>query len=102
MKESNFRNLDDPSFLRRLHRTTLRRIFPTPNAFWLRDTTHQHKTHKTELREVHYPWHPLHRQSIPVRLEQRWKNGLIARCDPHSDVGRRGFDIPVWMLDSAV
>jgi hypothetical protein len=65
-------------------------------------TTHQHKTHKTELREVHYPWHPLYRQSIPVRLEQRWKNGLVARCDPHSDVGRRGFDIPVWMLDSAV
>ena len=67
-----------------------------------RGTTHQHKTHKTELREVHYPWHPLYKQSIPVRLERRWKNGLVARCDPHSDVGRRGFDIPVWMLDSAV
>jgi hypothetical protein len=65
-------------------------------------TTHQHKTHKTELREVHYPWHPLYRQSIPVRLEGRWKNGLVARCDPHNDVGRRGFDIPVWMLDCAV
>jgi len=65
-------------------------------------TNHQHKTHKTELREVHYPWHPLYGQEIPVRLERRWKNGWVARCDAHSGEGRRGFDTPAWMLDRAV
>jgi hypothetical protein len=65
----------------------------------IRDTNQQHKTHKTEMRKVHYPWHALYRQEIPVRLERRGKNGVVARCDPYSDVGLRGFDIPVWMLD---
>ena len=65
-------------------------------------TTHQHKTHKIEVREVHYPWHPLYGQEISVRLERRWKNGWIARCDRDSGVGRRGFDTPGWMLDRAV
>ena len=65
-------------------------------------TTHQHKTHKTDVREVHYPWHPLYGQEIPVHLERRWKNGCVARCDRDSALGRRGFDTPAWMLDRAV
>jgi hypothetical protein len=71
----------------------------TKDGFETGGTNQQHKTHKTEIREVHYRWHALYRQEIPVRLERGWKSGLIARCDPHSDVGLRGFGIPAWMLD---
>src|SRR5262245_29361914 len=79
-----------------------RRRISTPCEALRSCTNHQHKTHKTEVRKVHYPWHPLCGQEIPVRLERRWKNGWIARCDRDSDVGRRGFDIPGWMLDRAL
>ncbi len=62
-------------------------------------TSQQHKTHKTEFLEVHYPWHPLHQQTIPVLFERRWKGGVAFRCGAQGAVGCRDFDIPAWMFD---
>ena len=74
---------------------------PTPSASSHGDTTPQHKTHKTEDREVCYPWHPLFRQTIPIRLLQRCNGGVVAHCDDPTEVGSGGFEIPAWMLDRA-
>src|SRR6516164_9132727 len=69
------------------------------NAFGNVRTNQQHNTHRTEFLEVQYPWHPLHKQTIPVHCERRGMSGVAFRCCAHGDVGRRDFDIPAWMFD---
>jgi hypothetical protein len=77
------------------------RLWQAQDACVIGRTNQQHKAHKTEFLEVHYPWHPLHKQMIPVHFERRWKNGVALRCGAHDGVGRRDFDIPAWMFDRA-
>ena len=72
---------------------------PTIDVFAIGDTNQQHNTHKTEFLEVQYPWHPLHKQTIPVHFERLGMSGVAFRCSALVDVERRNFDIPVWMFD---
>jgi hypothetical protein len=69
------------------------RPWPMIGAFSSEGTYQQHNTHKTEFMEVHYPWHPLHKQTIPVHFERRGKSGVAFRCGAHGYLGRRDFDI---------
>jgi len=67
-----------------------------------RGTTRQHKTHKTEYREVRYPWHPLFGQRVVVRAERRRAEQWSLRCAQCDDPRIRGFEMPAWMFDEVV
>src|SRR5712692_5102701 len=53
-----------------------------------------HSTHHTEQVTVHYPWHPLHGQTILVQRSVR-HGREVWLCDQH----QRTAAIPVWMTD---
>ncbi len=70
-------------------------------GFGPRDTSPQHKTHKTDDLKVYYPWHPLFGQAVAVRMSRQWKGGAVVRCEGPTDVARGSLEVPAWMLDHA-
>ncbi len=56
--------------------------------------------HKTEVRRVHYPWHPLHGQVVVVRGEKKGRK-LVLRCRVDGDDRRDNRDVSTWMFDLA-
>jgi len=77
------------------------RLFRVIGEFASGRTNQQHKTHKTDFREIYYPWHPLHKQRVSVHFELHGRDGVVVRCGPYGGAGHRGFDIPAWMFDRA-
>ncbi len=64
-------------------------------------TTLQHNTHRTEEREVLYPWHPWF--GLAVFVHERMKRGGagVLRCSQSSEDGVRCLETPEWMFDRA-
>ena len=69
---------------------------------WWCCTTRRHKTHRTEYRDVRYPWHPLFGQSLVVRGERRRARQFVLLCARRDEVRVRSFEMPAWMLDEGV
>ena len=65
------------------------------------DTTPQYKTHRTELRKVQYPWHPLFGREVLIGRRHRRLQAKVFDCQMPEQERRRGFEIPQWMFDSA-
>lgn len=72
---------------------------PATDACAARCTTQRHCDQNTQPRRICYPWHPLYDIIVFVIRESRTHAGLVARCRRQSEDRRRGFDIPLWMLD---
>jgi len=64
-------------------------------------TTRQHKTHRTTIEEVHYPWHPWFGQRVVVVEGVRRSDHSVCRCRLEGDESGRGLELPQWMLDRA-
>ena len=58
----------------------------------------RHTAHKTEIRIVHYRWHPWHGRPVRVRVGERYPG--VLRCYFPGDDGYARF-LPAWMLDDA-
>ena len=69
-------------------------------AVAVRCTTEARNTHKTELREITYRWHPWHGQRVLVRGEARRGGGIVLRCVRDELKGFPILEIPEWMFDS--
>lgn len=65
-----------------------------------RGTTEARNTHKTDLREITYLWHPWHGQRVLVRGEARRGGGIVLRCVGDELKGFPILEIPEWMFDS--
>jgi hypothetical protein len=70
-------------------------------GFSLRDRTPQHNTPKYEVREVHYPWHPLFGRRVHVHGVLHKLGRDLCRCWLPGQEDRIGFQVPAWMLDRA-
>ena len=57
--------------------------------------------HKTDVRRVEYPWHPLYGQDVMVRGQKAGSRGVL-RCQVHGDETRDNREIPMWMFDAVV
>lgn len=62
----------------------------------------QHGTPKYEVREVHYPWHPLFGRQVHVHGSLRRLNRDLCLCWLPGQEDRIGFQLPAWMLDRAL
>lgn len=62
-------------------------------------TTEARNTHKTELREIAYLWHPWHGQRVLVRGAARRGGGIVLRCVRDDLKGFPILEIPEWMFD---
>jgi hypothetical protein len=67
-----------------------------PDAAPRRSSAIQHDAHKTDVRAVVYPWHPLHGQAVEVVC--RGAFGML-RCLVGASTSDRLVSIPAWMLD---
>lgn len=56
--------------------------------------------HKTDVRRVLYPWHPLYGQEVVVR--QARPGSRVLRCRVEADETRDNREIPAWMFDSVL
>jgi len=63
-------------------------------------TTEALNTHKTDLREITYPWHPWHGQRVLVRGEARRGGIVVLQCVRDELKGFPTLEIPEWMFDS--
>ena len=65
-------------------------------------TTREQTTHKTEIRRVEYPWHPLHGRDVHVYgVRVHWERGEALRCKLEPEDGSDCFEIPAWMFERA-
>src|SRR3954453_12393107 len=64
-------------------------------------TTARQKTHGTESREVHYPWHPWFGRKVIVVEGVRRSHLSVFRCRLEDDESGRALELPQWMLDRA-
>ena len=66
-----------------------------------RCTSRQRNTHRTELRQVRYPWHPWFGRSVTV-YEALTKGGhVICRCGFDDRRNDRSLEVPAWMFEPA-
>ena len=65
------------------------------------DRSAQHTTPKYEVREVHYPWHPLFGHQVHVHGILHKLGRDLCRCWLPGQEDRIGFQVPAWMLDRA-
>ena len=68
----------------------------------LRCTTEARKTHKTELREITYPWHPWYGQRVLVRGEARRGGSIVLQCVCDELKGFPTLEIPEWMFNANI
>jgi len=64
-------------------------------------TTRQHNTHRTEEREVLYPWHPWFGRRVFVHEVLVRGNGRVFRCSETVQAAARRLAIPEWMFERA-
>ena len=82
----------------------------TRSAFALREpceddshcTTGARNTHKTDLREITYPWHPWHGQRVLVRGEARRGGSIVLQCVRDELKGFPTLEIPEWMFNANI
>ena len=75
---------------------------PAPSGCGPRCTTRQHNTHRTEEREVLYPWHPWFGRAVFVHETMKRGGVGVLRCSQSSEEGARCLETPGWMFDRAV
>jgi hypothetical protein len=66
-----------------------------------RCTTRQHNAHRTEEREVLYPWHPWFGRVVFVHETTKRGGAGALRCSQSSEEGARCLETPEWMFDRA-
>jgi hypothetical protein len=64
-------------------------------------TTRQHNAHRTEEREVLYPWHPWFGRVVFVHETTKRGGAGVLRCSQSSEEGARCLETPEWMFDRA-
>ena len=64
-------------------------------------TTRQHNAHRTEEREVLYPWHPWFGQVVFVHGRVNRGGARVLRCAQSNEEGVRCLETPEWMFDRA-
>jgi hypothetical protein len=68
---------------------------------FLNDTTQQHNTHITDVREICYSWHPWHGRAVRVHANLVKRGRSIAYCSLEDVPTCRVLEVPLWMLDVA-
>jgi hypothetical protein len=66
-----------------------------------RCTIRQHNAHRTEEREILYPWHPWFGRRVFVHEVLVRGNARIFRCSETVQATYRRFEIPEWMFERA-
>jgi hypothetical protein len=74
---------------------------PMTGAFSQCCTTRQHNAHRTEEREVLYPWHPWFGRVVFVHETTTRGGAGVLRCSQSSEEGARCLETPEWMFDRA-
>ena len=64
-----------------------------------RDTSRQSNTHSTELREIHYPWHPWYGRPVWIHGAFVKSGCAVYRCSLEQNHEGRLFEIPQWMFE---
>ena len=64
-------------------------------------TTETLKTHKTDLGEVVYPWHPFYGQAVKIKGERNRRGTIVYVCSSDGNDGGAVVEVPAWMFDSA-
>src|SRR5918993_541900 len=64
-------------------------------------TTRLRNAHRTEEREVLYPWHPWAGCHVHVHEIVQKGSGAVARCHRADDHSGRCLELSVWMFDRA-
>ena len=64
-----------------------------------RDTTQQHNTHITDVREICYSWHPWHGRAVRVHASLVKRGQAVAHCSLEDVQACRVLEVPLWMLD---
>jgi len=65
------------------------------------DTTHQHNTHISDVREICYSWHPWHGRTVRVHASLVKRGQAVAYCSLEDVPACRALEVPLWMLDVA-
>jgi hypothetical protein len=69
---------------------------PPPDEFSRRLASQKHNAHGPEVIKIHYPFHPLHGQSLRVERRAKLPKGEYIFCElPDGTIG--GF--PSWIAD---
>ena len=66
-----------------------------------RDTTQQHNTHITDVREICYSWHPWHGRAVRVHARLVKRGRAVAHCSSEDIQTSRVLEVLLWMLDVA-
>jgi hypothetical protein len=77
------------------------RLCPRLSACASHCTTRQHNAHRTEEREVLYPWHPWFGRVVFVHETTTRGGAGVLRCSQSSEEGARCLETPEWMFDRA-
>ena len=80
------------------HKGTTERL-PSPGDSSHRDTTQQHNTHITDVREICYSWHPWHGRAVRVHASLVKRGQAVAHCSLEDVQACRVLEVPLWMLD---
>ena len=64
-------------------------------------TTRLQNTHRTEKREVFYPWHPWAGCNVQIHEVVEKASGNVARCSRDGVAVCRLLELPTWMFDRA-
>jgi hypothetical protein len=73
-----------------------------PNGDGFDCTTETLKTHKTDLGEVVYPWHPFYGEEVKIKGERNRRGTIVYVCSSDGNDGGAIVEVPAWMFDSAV
>src|ERR1700720_5051686 len=69
---------------------------PSPGGFSPNRSSQKHNAHGSEVIKIHYPFHPLHGQSLRVERRAKLPKGEYIFCElPDGTIG--GF--PSWIAD---
>src|SRR5215469_9724080 len=61
-----------------------------------RETTQQHNTHITDVREICYSGHPWHGRAVRVHASLVKRGHAVAYCSLEDAPACRALEIPVW------
>jgi len=61
--------------------------------------TQQSNAHRTEEREVLYPWHPWSGRVVWIHKAFEKRASDVFRCSLHCDEAARSLELPAWMFD---
>src|SRR4051795_2228472 len=64
-------------------------------------TTETLKTHKTDISEVVYPWHPFYGQEAKIKGEGNRRGTIVYVCSSDGNDGGAVVEVPAWMFTAA-